>query len=157
MDMPFVRSAFNYDRDSGSIESGLLCEDKSLTKQSFAAECDINTIVKNFGLTGKLPDDVRAPTYSDFEGIFDFHSAMNAIATAGEAFDAMDASIRSRFHNDPGAFVDFCSDPSNLPEMRKLGLALPEVAATLTASPIDAGGAPEGGGAAPGDGGSAPI
>lgn len=124
MKPPFVRSAYNYDVDEASHASGLACLDDSLTKQSFREECDINTIVRNFGLTGELPDDVRPPTYGDFIGIFDFHSAMNAVALAKEAFDALPADVRARFHHDPGAFVDFCSNPANLDEMRKLGLAV---------------------------------
>lgn len=145
MNMPFVRSAFNYDRDEASVDSGLACKDVSRAKQSFAAECDINTIVKNFGLTGKLPDNIRAPTYGDFDGIFDFHSAMNAVATASEAFDSLSAEIRSRFHNDPGLFVDFCSNPDNLPEMRKLGLTISEPVLTPSEPPSVAASATEGG------------
>lgn len=121
---PFVRSPYNYDTDAVSRETALVCDDPSLTKQSFAEECDINTIVRQFGLTGKMPDDIVPPTYADFEGIFDFHSAMNAVAAAGEEFDRLPAKIRARFHNDPGLFVDFCSDPNNLREMVDMGLAV---------------------------------
>lgn len=122
----FIRTAFNYDVDAASDESGLKCEDVSRTHQSFAEECDINTIVRRFNLTGALPDNVRVPQYADFEESFDFHSAMNAIAMANESFDAMPAEVRARFHNDPGEFVDFCSIPDNIEEMRKLGLAVPK-------------------------------
>ena len=40
----FVRSGNNYDMQAVSDETGLLCEDASLAKQSFAEECDINKI-----------------------------------------------------------------------------------------------------------------
>lgn len=121
----FIRSPFNYDRDLASLESGLKCEDGSRTQQSFAEEVDINTIVRRFGLTGELPQDVAAPTYGDFVGVYDFHTAMNAVAKAHEAFDAMPAQVRSRFNNDAGAFVDFCSDEANREEAVKLGLVVP--------------------------------
>lgn len=124
MDKVFCRSAYNYDMTAASIEAGLQCHDKSLTKQSFAEEVDINTIVKRFNLTGELPSGVRVPEYADFEGVFDYHSALNAIAAAHESFDAMPAQVRARFNNEPGAFVDFCNDPDNLDEMVKLGLAV---------------------------------
>lgn len=126
VEAPFLRSAFNYDRNEASDESGLACLDESRTKQSFAEEVDINTIMRRFGQTGKLPDSVVPPTYQDFVGIFDFHSAMNAVAQAGEAFDKMPADVRYKFNNDPGAFVAFCSDEKNLEEMSKLGLTSPE-------------------------------
>lgn len=125
MNPVFIRSAYNYDMFEASTESGLNCEDKSLTKQSFAEECDINTIVRRFNLTGELPSSVRVPEYADFEGAFDYHSALNAIASARESFDAMTAEVRQRFNNDPGQFVDFCNDPSNIDQMVKMGLAVP--------------------------------
>lgn len=120
--LPFVRSAFNYDRDAASLDSGLACEDKSLTKQSFAEECDINVIARRFGLTGELPQGVRLPRYEDFSEAFDFHSAMNAIAQANESFSALPAEVRARFLNDPGRFVDFCADRGNRDEAIRLGL-----------------------------------
>ena len=121
----FLRSPFNYDRDAVSLETGLECLDKSLAQQQFAEEADINTIVRRFNLTGQLPDNVRAPVYADFEAVFDFQTAMNAVRSAEESFMAMPADVRARFSNDPHRFVEFCSDPSNLEEARKLGLAVP--------------------------------
>lgn len=125
MSIPFVRNPYNYDRDAVSTETGLFCDDPSKAQQQFKEESDINTIVERFNLTGQLPSDVRAPQYADFEGVFDFKSAMNAIRQAEESFMAMPAHVRARFVNDPQRFVEFCSDPANLEEARKLGLALP--------------------------------
>lgn len=125
---PFVRNPYNYDRDVASFATGLFCEDVSLTKQSFAEECDINTIVRRFNLTGQLPDNVGAPTYADFDEVYDFHTAMNAVAKAQEAFDEMPAAVRARFNNDPASFVDFCSDDANRSEAEKLGLVFAKAA-----------------------------
>ena len=125
VEIPFLRTPFNYDRDKVSNETGLACMDPSLAKQSFAEESDINTIVKRFGLTGQLPSDVRMPTYADFEEVFSYRDAMNAVVAARESFMMMPADVRSRFGNDPGAFVDWCSDPENLAEAVRLGLAEP--------------------------------
>lgn len=119
------RSGYNYDRDAVSQETGLRCMDKSLAIQSQAEEADINTIVRRFGLTGQLPQNVRVPLNVDFDDVFDYQTAMNVIAEANQAFMRMPADVRARFQNDPGAFVDFCSDADNLPELRKLGLAVP--------------------------------
>lgn len=137
----FLRTAYNYDMNKAGDESGLACQDLSLAKQSFAEECDINTIVRRFGVTGELPVGVRAPTYGDFTGIFDFRTAMSAIAQAGEAFDEMPAEVRARFHNDPAEFVDFCSNEANRDEAIRLGLVLPK-AATLAAEAPSAPAAP---------------
>lgn len=121
---PYIRSAYNYDRDIASLSSGLICDDESLTQQNFAEEVDINTLVRRFHLSGEMPGDVRPVTYGDFTGVSDFHSAANAIALARESFDRMPAELRRKFNNDPQEFVAFCSDESNLEEMRKLGLAV---------------------------------
>lgn len=126
MDIPFLRSTYNYDRDAASNESGISCSmEERMTKDSFKDECDINTIVRRFNLTGQLPENVAVPSYADFEEIFDFHSAMNLVTQANEAFDSMPAEVRSRFHNDPGEFMDFVSDESNRAEAEKLGLVIP--------------------------------
>lgn len=126
VEIPFFRTPFNYDRSAASSESGLVCEDVSRAKQSFREECDINTIVERFLHTGDLPEGVRVPQYGDFTGISDYQSALHAVQAASEAFMAFPADVRARFGNDPGVFVDFCSDPANLPELRKLGLAVAE-------------------------------
>lgn len=120
----FIRSAFNYDTDAASNESALLCSDLSLTKQSFKEECDINVLVERFLVHGADPRDIRVPQYADFSEVTDYHTACNVIAKANESFDALDAKVRERFHNDPQEFLDFCAVEDNLPEMRKMGLAV---------------------------------
>lgn len=125
----FIRSPYNYDMDGVSVETGLRCEDFSMTTQDAAEESDINTIVRRFGITGELPANVRAPQYGDFTGINDYQTALHAVMEAEASFNKMPADVRSRFANDPAQFVAFCSDPANLPEMDKLGLTTPELAA----------------------------
>lgn len=122
----FLRTPYNYDTNKASDESGLRCKDKSLTVQSMAEEADINVILKRFGVTGQLPQGVRIPIYEDFEGVFDFHSAMNLIAEAREGFDRLPADVRAKFNNDPGQLVDFVSDPANADKLADIGLANPK-------------------------------
>lgn len=122
---PFLRTPYNYDMNEAGDESGINNTEPSMTHQSMAEECDINTIIKRFGLSGELPVNQRMPTYGDFTQVTDFQTAMNAITEAREAFMSMPADIRARFHNDPAEFVDFCSDDTNMSEARKLGL-IPE-------------------------------
>lgn len=120
------RHAYNYDVAAVSDETGLKCEDESLTLQSQAQEADINVIVKRFNVTGVLPSGIRMPTYGDFTGVADYREALDAVNAAERSFMELPAAVRKRFDNDPAAFVDFCSDPANLEEARKLGLAVPE-------------------------------
>lgn len=129
-----ARNPFSYPAALVSEASGLHCLDVSKTVQSATEEADINTIVRRFNLTGQLPTDLRAPVYGDFTGIGDFKSALNAVLQAEEAFMKMPAEVRSRFDNDAGLFVDFCSNPANVDEAVKLGLVIPE---PVKAPPFD--------------------
>lgn len=124
---PFMRSAYNYDTNQASDEAGLKCEDKSLARQEFAEEVDINTIVHRFGLDGQMPENIRMPTSGDFTNIPDFQSAMNALRAAQESFDAMPARVRARFHNDPAEFVAFCDDENNRTEAIRMGLVTEKI------------------------------
>lgn len=125
---PFIRSAYNYDMRTASLASATTNDSPTLTQQSHSIETDINVLVRRFGLTGQISGVSRPPLESDFEvGVFDFQSAMNQIRSAQESFASMSSDVRRRFDNDPHLFVQFCSDPANLPELRKMGLAVPEV------------------------------
>lgn len=119
----FVRAPYNYDADAVSNETGLKCDDATMTQQHQKEEADINTIVKRFGLTGELPSYTKAPQYGDFTDVTDYHSAVNQVMMAERSFMSLPADVRQRFANDPEQFVAFCSDPANLSEMVKLGLA----------------------------------
>lgn len=123
----FIRSAYNYNRDQRSRDTGLSIDpDEDRAKQEFKEETDINTILRRFNITGQLPQNVRAPVYGDFMEVHDFQTAANAIAAANEAFEEMPAEVRRRFGNDPAAFVDFCSNEANREEAIRLGLVIPE-------------------------------
>lgn len=119
-----VRSPYNYDRDAVSRETGFSSELPSRTKQSFRDECDINTIVRRFGLTGEMPPPL-SPQFGDFSNVVDFQTAMNAIRHAGESFMTLPASLRSRFDNDPSKLIAFLENKANFDEAVKLGLVNP--------------------------------
>lgn len=93
------------------------------TKQSFKDECDINTIMARYQSTGEMPDvSAIAPQYLDVTTGFDFQAMNDQVVEAKNLFAQLPSVLRSRFANDPGAFLDYCADPDNEPEMRKLGL-----------------------------------
>lgn len=139
-----ARSRYNYNTDHVSEQTGIAIpddEENRMVKQEFAEEVDINTILRRFNITGQLPSGVRMPVYADFEEVFDFHSAANAIAQANEAFEQMPANVRERFQNDPAKFVAFCDNPNNRAEAERLGLVDPRAPETPPANP-STGGAP---------------
>lgn len=122
MPKPLIRTPYNYNTDEASMASALSCPEPTLTQQHYKDEVDINTIVKNFGLTGELPQNIRMPVYGDFSQVVDYHTAHNAMRHAEEAFMALPAKVRERFQHNPQKFVEFCSDDANAAEARALGL-----------------------------------
>lgn len=122
MKKEFVRNPYNYDSDKLSDDTGLACPDESLTQQQFVEEADINYIANRFIKTGELPLVPQMPTAGDFEGIFDFQSAMNTITQAKREFMALPAKMRSRFNNDPAELIAFIEDTDNRDEAIRLGL-----------------------------------
>jgi len=132
----FLRTPYNYDTNQVSDETGLSCPDASLTQQQFKEEADINTIVDRFLRSGVLPTPVNMPQYVDFEGVFDYQTAMNTIRAADENFMRLDARVRARFNNSPQEFLEFFANPDNTEEAIRLGLAVPNQAATGSAEPV---------------------
>ena len=126
-----VRGAFDYDGDAVSRETGLsIDEGESVVQQQFASECDINTIVERFGLTGELPNGVDMPVSGDFTGVSDFHSAMNLVRQAQESFMSLPGHVRERFSHDPGKVLSLLEDSANRDEAIKLGIVAKPVEAT---------------------------
>lgn len=124
--VPEFRTQYNYDTNAVSDATALFCLDESRTVQDAAEDADINTIVRRFGLTGQLPDAVAAPVYGDFEEVYDYHTALIAVRRAEESFMSLPAEVRSRFHNNPQALLEFCSNAENRAEAEKLGLVIPQ-------------------------------
>lgn len=133
----FVRSAFNYDADVVSRETGVDVGTEGAAQQQFAEEVDINTIVRRFGLTGQLPNGIGMPQSGDFTEVSDFHTAMNLVRQAEEAFLKIPGETRARFNNDPARVMAFLADGANRAEAIKLGFieAPPEVARDGTEVP----------------------
>lgn len=81
-----------------------------LTKESHAAECDINTILNQYSRTGVLNHmAMGSPEYLDVSDV-DFQEAMNTVLSAQSAFAALPARIRDRYRNDPAAFLAAFAD-----------------------------------------------
>jgi phage internal scaffolding protein len=139
---PFLRTPYNYDTDAASNESGLHCEDASRTQQHFKDECDINNILRQFNITGLLPEQPVSPRYGDFTGISDYHTALNQVIAAEDEFMALPATIRARFENDPAQLIEFLDNKDNKDEAIKLGLVkesveLPQVVEVQQEKAVD--------------------
>lgn len=137
----FVRAAYNYDTKVASDACVVECtKDEDMAQQSHQEECDINTIVARFGLTGEIPVNYRPPLMEDFEEVFDFQAAMNAVRKAEEQFMQLPWNVRRRFNDDPARLIAFLDDPVNRKEAIELGILEkpPEVAREAVAEPVKA-------------------
>lgn len=119
---PFVRSAYNYDTQAVSDETGLACEDRSLTQQHQAEETDINYIVQRFGVTGYLPQVEHLPTYGDFSSEMTFMEAQEILNQGTRAFNELPAMARAYFNNDSVQFLDYMSGTPDGDVLANLGL-----------------------------------
>lgn len=99
----------------------------SLTKQADKDQTDIQKIIAKYNRTGVWEHVAKGlALYGDFTSVNEYQEALNRVITARQSFDALPSDVRSKFDNDPGAFFEFATNPENLAELRKMGLANPE-------------------------------
>lgn len=93
------------------------------TKQSFKQECDINSIIARYQKTGMMDHVKLNPgVFADVSNVGDYAGMVRKVRHAQESFELLPGALRQRFHQDPGEFVSFISDPENRSEAVKLGL-----------------------------------
>jgi len=108
-------------KDRKRVYHSILGESK--TMQSAKDECDINNIMRQYRRTGMVAHVNRHQgKYEDLTDVPDYYQSMLKIKQANESFSELPAEIRKQFNNDPGHFIDFVSNPDNLPEMQEMGL-----------------------------------
>lgn len=102
-------------------------DEPSRTRQEFAAECDINTIMARYEKTGVINHyNDGAPQYMDLaSGPVDLMDAMSILHDAEASFMRLPAVVRKEFDNDVYRFVAFAEQDENLDQMREWGLAPP--------------------------------
>lgn len=116
--MPKFRTA--YDRD---LVEGITFDEPSMAQQHFKDECDVNNILRKYASTGLITHVANGtPSYGDFSSVLEFQQAQNILIEAQDAFDALPASLRKRFDNDPAVMLEFIENPDNREEAEKLGL-----------------------------------
>lgn len=101
---------------------------ESLTQQHFKEEADVINIIKKHDRTGLIEYVNRSVAqYGDFTEVNEYRESLDKVNAANTAFMEIPAAIRARFNNDAGAFFEFATNPKNLDEMVKLGLAVAPV------------------------------
>lgn len=102
--------------------------ESDLVQRQFKKDCDVNTIMAKYQKTGLLDHVNRFQgNYGDFTDAPTFHEAFQKVIDAQAMFLTLPSSVREKFANDPGLFLEYVSDPENEDGMRELGI-LPKVA-----------------------------
>lgn len=109
-------------RFSPPLSPSLEFKTASLTRQEFAAEADINNIMKRYAAGMPLPCGTRAPMYGDYSEVPDYQNAFDIVTHAQEGFMSLPSELRKRFGNDPAQLIAFLSDANNRDEAIALGL-----------------------------------
>lgn len=129
-----------YQEDFVHLGCQVLDTSECYVQQHDAADCDINRIMDRYIRDGVL-EHVKeyGAQYGDFTNVPDYATCLRMVDEAEECFAALPAKVRQKFDNDPGAFLDFVSDPSNRDEMALLGLLdVPEAKPQGTANEANA-------------------
>lgn len=101
---------------------------KVMVKQAMRDEVDASRIMEKWIKLGQFPRGAPGqPMYGDFTSGQDYHGALSRVRQIEEEFMALPSRVRTRCRNDPGEFLQLCSDPKNLEELRELGLAEQDV------------------------------
>lgn len=110
------------EKDRTYVKPRLTCG-PGKTKQSFAAQVNVNNIVARYHKTGML-DHVRENPgiFADVSQIDDYPGMVAKLRFAQESFEQLPSALRKRFRNDPAELIAFVSDDSNRDEAVKLGL-----------------------------------
>lgn len=95
----------------------------SRTKQSFLKECDINNIMAKYQKTGAITHLQNHQGQYGFASSESFTDSMQIVAKAQSLFNDLPSTIRSKFNQDPGAFLEFVQNSENEAELIEMGLA----------------------------------
>lgn len=122
--MIFIRSPYNYDLAQASDDAAIPPDQQglSMTIQSHAEDADINVLMRRFGVTGQITQTLNLPDYADYSEVGDYQSAMNQLLDAQRQFNSLPPSLRSRYNNNPQAFLEAVASGEALPALREAGL-----------------------------------
>lgn len=91
-------------------------------EQAPKKQCDINYILQDYQRTGMIQHAKNYAGKYDDVTIDSFQDAMFLVKRAENMFNDLPSSLRKRFNNDPGEFLQFSQNPENKEEMVKLGM-----------------------------------
>lgn len=98
--------------------------EQTMTQQNLVEQADINKLIRSHGVSHIVQNaNALEALYGMEITSMDLQDAEQMIKDAEKLFNEVPSEIRKKFANDAGAFIDYATNPDNLEEMQKLGLA----------------------------------
>lgn len=120
-------SSMYVEKDGSNPSFSLDCSNlPSLTRQEFADDANINTIMAQYEKSGVISHiNTTPPAYLDVSDVPNLANAIQLIRDSETAFMTLPAKTRLEFDNDPVKFIDWAQNPDNIDKLREYGLAEP--------------------------------
>lgn len=100
---------------------GITFNEPTLAQQHFAADCDINNILKKYIQTGVLPQ-IAPGEYLDCADTFDYLDALTTIQEVETLFSSLPSHLRKHFNNSPAELLEFAANDANIEKGIEIGL-----------------------------------
>lgn len=123
------KTPFNHNTSVEALRTGTANNLPTMTQQHALDECDINHILKRFGIHGPEELAPPPPTFYDAPEVTTMADAIAIVRQGQDSFDRLPADIRYMFQNDLArysAFVDGRLEAGDRDTLRKLGIDVPE-------------------------------
>jgi len=101
----------------------LLHTGPGLTQQEFKDECDMNLILKKYGIYAAA--NAPAMVFRDVSHGYDYLEAFNAVQEANEAFAALPADARRALDHSPLRLMELSQTPEGVAQLVKMGFGNP--------------------------------
>lgn len=95
----YWKTPHNHNTKSAAYEGALVCQDPTLTDESFKEDADINNLMERMR-KGYVPD-VVLPEHFGTDDRINLFEARSRIAESNATFYNLDADVRAQFMNDP--------------------------------------------------------
>lgn len=97
----------------------------SMTRESFAAELDINTIVARYAAGGQLPQTTADARYGDASEVRDYKSALDFVFESKDQINDLPAAARAQLIADPHGYYARLDAAEDRESLVGLGLLAP--------------------------------
>jgi hypothetical protein len=104
----FIRTPYNYDVNEASIDTGVECVEPTLARQEFKLDCDLNTMIRRFGV-----EVAQEPNWREFDATVipdNFMELQQVLKEGVDAFNGLPSEVRAQHENNPEKFLNWVKE-----------------------------------------------